>query len=149
MMFSQSLIAIATLALSLSAHAQSATTSAAKKVTCKTGQVTANAKCCGSLCNGTSIRLSADIFYYIALFPIIDTLQEKLFDGSECGEEAHSAVRLSFHDAIGFSLHGGKGDGADGSILAFNKTELMARESSILSFKKAKSNYILSDANAG
>ncbi|KAF5312917.1 hypothetical protein D9619_003812 [Psilocybe cf. subviscida] len=107
MMFSQSLIAIATLALSLSAHAQSATTSAAKKVTCKTGQVTANAKCC-------------------ALFPIIDTLQEKLFDGSECGEEAHSAVRLSFHDAIGFSLHGGKGDGADGSILAFNKTELMA-----------------------
>lgn len=60
----------------------------------------------------------------VALFPAVDFIQENLFDGGECGEEAHSALRLSFHDAIGFSIHGGKGGGADGSILAFNSTEL-------------------------
>ncbi|KJA19724.1 class II peroxidase [Hypholoma sublateritium FD-334 SS-4] len=76
-----------------------------KRVTCASGHVTANAACC-------------------ALFPAVDFLQENLFDGGECGEEAHSALRLSFHDAIGFSIHGGKGGGADGSILAFNSTEL-------------------------
>ena len=76
----------------------------------------------------------------VALFPIVNLLQTELFDGGECGEEAHSALRLAFHDAIGFSIHGvlyllrgivnetqyhtgGKGGGADGSILAFNKTE--------------------------
>ncbi|PPQ85500.1 hypothetical protein CVT25_006580 [Psilocybe cyanescens] len=75
-----------------------------KRVTCASGHVTTNRACC-------------------ALFPIVDMLQEGLFDGNECGEEAHSALRLSFHDAIGFSVHGGKGGGADGSILAFNKTE--------------------------
>ncbi|KAF8965821.1 hypothetical protein BDZ97DRAFT_2086415 [Flammula alnicola] len=75
-----------------------------KRVTCATGQTTANAACC-------------------ALFPVVDFLQTNLFDGGECGEEAHSALRLSFHDAIGFSIHGGKGGGADGSILAFNLTE--------------------------
>ena len=76
-----------------------------KRVTCATGQVTANAACC-------------------KLFPIVDQIQKDLFDGGECGEEAHSALRLSFHDAIGFSIHGGKGNGADGSILVFNSTEL-------------------------
>ncbi|KAF9477501.1 manganese peroxidase 1 [Pholiota conissans] len=76
-----------------------------KRVTCASGHVTANAACC-------------------ALFPVVDKLQSDLFDGAECGEEAHSALRISFHDAIGFSIHGGKGGGADGSILAFNSTEL-------------------------
>jgi len=75
-----------------------------KRVTCSTGQVTAHEACC-------------------ALFPIVENIQTNLFDGGECGEEAHSALRLSFHDAIGFSLHGGKGGGADGSILLFNETE--------------------------
>ena len=42
----------------------------------------------------------------VALFPIVDLLQTELFDGGECGEEAHSALRLSFHDAIGFSTSG-------------------------------------------
>ena len=78
-----------------------------KPVTCSTGQTTSNAACC-------------------KLFPIVDQIQKDLFDGGECGEEAHSALRLSFHDAIGFSIHGGKGNGADGSILAFNSTELKA-----------------------
>nr|BAU36969.1 manganese peroxidase [Pholiota nameko] len=76
-----------------------------KRVTCATGQVTAHEACC-------------------ALFPIVDKLQSDLFDGAECGEEAHSALRIAFHDAIGFSVHGGKGGGADGSILVFNSTEL-------------------------
>uniref|UniRef100_A0A8H7XSS6 Peroxidase n=1 Tax=Psilocybe cubensis TaxID=181762 RepID=A0A8H7XSS6_PSICU len=83
---------------------QVASAALTKHVTCASGHVTANRACC-------------------ALFPIVDMLQEELFDGSECGEEAHSALRLSFHDAIGFSIHGGKGGGADGSVLAFNKTE--------------------------
>ncbi|KAF9555280.1 manganese peroxidase 1 [Agrocybe pediades] len=71
---------------------------------CPTGQTTSNPICC-------------------KLFPIVDQIQKDLFDGGECGEEAHSALRLTFHDAIGFSIHG-SGGGADGSILAFNKTEL-------------------------
>ncbi|KAF9045417.1 manganese peroxidase [Panaeolus papilionaceus] len=76
-----------------------------KSVTCPTGHVTANKACC-------------------VLFPIVENLlQAQLFDGGECGEEAHSALRLSFHDAIGFSKHGGKGGGADGSVLVFNVTE--------------------------
>ncbi|KAF8805284.1 manganese peroxidase [Phlegmacium glaucopus] len=58
-----------------------------------------------------------------ALVPIVQQIQKDLFDGGECGEEAHSALRLAFHDAIGFSIHGGKGGGADGSILVFNATE--------------------------
>ncbi|KIM35377.1 class II peroxidase [Hebeloma cylindrosporum] len=74
-----------------------------KRITCPSGQVTANKACC-------------------ALFPIVDRIQKDLFDGGECGEEAHSALRLAFHDAIGFSING-TGGGADGSILAFNKTE--------------------------
>ncbi|PPQ70002.1 hypothetical protein CVT24_003777 [Panaeolus cyanescens] len=97
------LSAFITLALGATLVSAAATT-ASKGVVCPTGQRTANAACC-------------------ALFPIVDTLQQQLFDGAECGEEAHSALRLSFHDAIGFSIHGGKGGGADGSILAFNTTE--------------------------
>nr|BAU36965.1 manganese peroxidase [Pholiota nameko] len=95
-------ITCAALATAQVAYAAAATT-ANRGHKCPTGQTTANAACC-------------------ALFPIIDTLQQELFDGNECGEEAHSALRLSFHDAIGFSIHG-QGGGADGSILAFNKTE--------------------------
>ncbi|KAF9039996.1 heme peroxidase [Panaeolus papilionaceus] len=60
-----------------------------KGVVCKTGQHTAHAACC-------------------ALFLIVDRLQKDLFDGAQCGEDVHSALRLSFHDAIGFSIHGGK-----------------------------------------
>ncbi|KDR67446.1 hypothetical protein GALMADRAFT_147216 [Galerina marginata CBS 339.88] len=77
----------------------------AAAVTCPGGQVVAN--------KVTSLEL----------FPVIKLLQADLFDGGECGEEAHAALRLAFHDAIGFSTSGGKGGGADGSILAFNKTE--------------------------
>lgn len=51
-------------------------------------------------------EISISHLYLSALFPIVDQIQQDLFDGGECGEEAHSALRLSFHDAIGFSIHG-------------------------------------------
>ncbi|KAF8184680.1 manganese peroxidase 1 [Pholiota molesta] len=95
------LATIVTLALS-AAISNAALT---RRVTCANGQTTTNAVCC-------------------PLFDTVAFLQTNLFDGGECGEEAHSALRLTFHDAIGFSIHGGKGGGADGSILAFNSTEL-------------------------
>ncbi|KAL0954618.1 hypothetical protein HGRIS_003576 [Hohenbuehelia grisea] len=57
-----------------------------------------------------------------ALFPIIDDIQENLFDGGECGEEVHESLRLTFHDAIGFSKTAG-GGGADGSIITFDDVE--------------------------
>ncbi|KAJ6563317.1 putative versatile peroxidase [Mycena vulgaris] len=75
----------------------------AKRVTCATGQTTANAACC-------------------VLFPILDDIQENLFDGGECGEEVHESLRLTFHDAIGFSPTKG-GGGADGSIVTFDEIE--------------------------
>ncbi|EIM81779.1 atypical MnP lacking 1 acidic residue [Stereum hirsutum FP-91666 SS1] len=92
----------AIVALALGA-AQVAKAAPPPKVTCADGNVTANAVCC-------------------QLFPVVANLQQNLFDGAQCGEEAHSALRLSFHDAIGFSLTR-KGGGADGSILVFNATE--------------------------
>lgn len=55
-----------------------------RRVTCADGSVTANAACC-------------------ALFPVIQDLQQNLFDGGECGEEVHESLRLTFHDAIGIS----------------------------------------------
>lgn len=75
-----------------------------RRVACPDGKNTAtNAACC-------------------ALFPILDDIQTNLFDGGECGEEAHEALRLTFHDAIGFSKTRG-GGGADGSIITFSDIE--------------------------
>ncbi|KAK7052082.1 peroxidase [Favolaschia claudopus] len=74
-----------------------------KRVTCSTGHTTANAACC-------------------QLFPILEDIQANLFDGGECGEEVHESLRLTFHDAIGFSPSKG-GGGADGSIFYFDSDE--------------------------
>ncbi|KAJ7489140.1 manganese peroxidase 3 [Mycena latifolia] len=74
-----------------------------KRVTCATGQTTANAACC-------------------VLFPLMDDLQSTLFDNGECGEDVHESLRLTFHDAISFSPTKG-GGGADGSILTFGDIE--------------------------
>ncbi|KJA19705.1 class II peroxidase [Hypholoma sublateritium FD-334 SS-4] len=57
-----------------------------------------------------------------ALFPVVADLTENLFD-NECGDAAHGALRLVFHDAIGISPTLG-GGGADGSIFTFSTTEL-------------------------
>ncbi|KAH9929576.1 manganese peroxidase isozyme precursor [Epithele typhae] len=61
-------------------------------------------------------------------FNVLDDIQANLFDGGECGEEVHESLRLTFHDAIGFSpklFAEGKfgGGGADGSIMAFSDIE--------------------------
>ncbi|KAJ7201749.1 putative versatile peroxidase [Mycena rebaudengoi] len=101
-------IAAVRVANDLSVPEQGAVT---KRVTCATGQTTANAACC-------------------VLFPILADIQENLFDGGECGEEVHESLRLTFHDAIGFSPtratlnHVNSGGGADGSIITFEDTEL-------------------------
>ncbi|KAI0063645.1 manganese peroxidase 3 [Artomyces pyxidatus] len=60
-----------------------------------------------------------------ALFPILEDIQENFFDGGQCGEEVHESLRLTFHDAIGFSLSQGPsgGGGADGSIAVFASVE--------------------------
>ncbi|KAJ7077677.1 heme peroxidase [Mycena belliarum] len=62
-------------------------------------------------------------------YNVLDDIQANLFEGGICGEDAHDALRLSFHDAIGYSpalTRQGKfgGGGADGSLIAFASTEL-------------------------
>ena len=53
----------------------------------------------------------------------MDDLQTNLFDG-QCGEDVHESLRLTFHDAIGFSKSGKlKGTGADGSMILFSEIE--------------------------
>ena len=37
-----------------------------------------------------------------ALFPVMEDLQNNMFR-NECGDEAHEALRMTFHDAIAFS----------------------------------------------
>ncbi|RDB25101.1 Versatile peroxidase VPL1 [Hypsizygus marmoreus] len=111
-----------TVSLLLFASAQVARSGLIKRVACADGVHTVtNAACC-------------------ALFPILDDIQTNLFDGGECGEEArsggmprprvtntadtqvHESLRLTFHDAIGFSFTRG-GGGADGSIITFDEIE--------------------------
>ncbi|KAJ7906848.1 manganese peroxidase 2 [Mycena leptocephala] len=74
-----------------------------RRATCAGGQTVKNAACC-------------------AWFPVLEDILPNLFD-NECGDDAHAALRLTFHDAIGFSPTKG-GGGADGSIIVFNATEL-------------------------
>nr|WCB70286.1 manganese peroxidase MnP1 [Trametes hirsuta] len=96
--------------LAIVAAVQFANAAATRKVTCPDGVHTAsNAACC-------------------ALFPVVEDLQKNLFDGGECGEETHESLRLTFHDAIGFSpalfrQHKFGGGGADGSIITFDNVE--------------------------
>ena len=86
------LVALATMAsgkltltgIAASAHAPFiASVLEQRRVNCPGGGVTANAACC-------------------SLFPIIKDIQENLFE-NECGDNAHEALRLTFHDAIGIS----------------------------------------------
>ena len=66
-----------------------------RRVTCPDGNVVSNKKCC-------------------VLFPVLEDIQKNLFDNGECGEDAHSALRIAFHDAIGFSTKSKK------AYVAFN-----------------------------
>ncbi|KAH7100355.1 heme peroxidase [Auriculariales sp. MPI-PUGE-AT-0066] len=57
-------------------------------------------------------------------YSILDDMQKNLFDEGSCGEEAHEALRLTFHDAVGYStLANFKPGGADGSIITFGDIE--------------------------
>ncbi|VDB94209.1 unnamed protein product [Peniophora sp. CBMAI 1063] len=90
--------------LSIVALATAASAAVTKRVTCPGGGVTANAACC-------------------VLFPVLEDIQANLFD-NECGDNAHEALRLTFHDAIGISkTNSSFGDGADGSFVLFGDIE--------------------------
>ncbi|KAJ7089562.1 manganese-dependent peroxidase [Mycena epipterygia] len=92
--------ALVTLATIRPAHGAS---TPKRRTTCPGGEYVANEACC-------------------AWFPVLDDILPNMFN-NECGDDAHGALRLVFHDAIGFSPSGG-GGGADGSIIVFNDTEL-------------------------
>ncbi|KAJ7582953.1 heme peroxidase, partial [Mycena floridula] len=78
--------------------------------TCSKGRTAKHAQCC-------------------VWYDVLDDIQENLFEGGQCDEVAHDALRLVFHDAIGWSpalfaqgIFGG--GGADGSIMKFSDIEL-------------------------
>ncbi|RPD53187.1 manganese peroxidase isozyme precursor [Lentinus tigrinus ALCF2SS1-6] len=93
----------------LVALAIAATAAPNRLATCSNGRTATHEACC-------------------VWFDVLDDLQTNLFDGGECGEEVHESLRLTFHDAIGFSpklFSEGKfgGLGADGSIMHFAEIE--------------------------
>ncbi|KAJ6615065.1 manganese peroxidase isozyme 2 precursor [Mycena sp. CBHHK59/15] len=93
------LLALLSLAASVSAAP------AASDAVCPDGTRVGNAACC-------------------AFIPLAQDLQENLFQ-NECGEDAHEALRLVFHDSIAISqkLGPSAGGGADGSVLLFPTIE--------------------------
>ncbi|KAJ7775808.1 putative peroxidase [Mycena olivaceomarginata] len=90
------------------AYLASIATVGASRTTCSKGRTAAIATCC-------------------VWYDVLDDLQTNLFEG-KCGDDAHDALRLSFHDAIGFSrkdqskclinVH------LDGSLIKFADIEL-------------------------
>ncbi|KAF8145706.1 Mn peroxidase MNP3 [Mycena galopus ATCC 62051] len=77
-----------------------------RRVTCLDGSTTSNEACC-------------------ALFPVLEDIQANMFADDGCADAAHTALRVAFHDAIGFSTSDpSTGTGADGSIFIFGTTEL-------------------------
>jgi len=76
------------------------------RAVCPDGTTVTNAACC-------------------ALVPVLDDILTNMFDDDNCGDAAHTSLRVSFHDAIGFSNSDpSMGTGADGSIFIFGETEL-------------------------
>ncbi|KAI0737537.1 manganese peroxidase [Daedaleopsis nitida] len=105
-MFSKAFFSLVVLAASVTAAVPPVT----RRATCSNGKTTANDACC-------------------VWFDVLDDIQANLFHGGECGEEAHEALRLTFHDALAFSpalTAAGQfgGGGADGSIIAHSDVEL-------------------------
>ncbi|KAJ7890376.1 putative versatile peroxidase [Mycena leptocephala] len=80
------------------------------RAACSKGRTAASATCC-------------------VWYDVLDDIQANLFEGGQCGDDAHDALRLSFHDAIGYSPNLKRqnqfgGDGADGSLIKFADPEL-------------------------
>ncbi|KAJ7692372.1 manganese peroxidase isozyme precursor [Mycena rosella] len=76
------------------------------RVVCPDGNTVSNEACC-------------------ALFPVLEDIQTSMFADEDCSDAAHTALRVAFHDAIGFSnSNPSMGTGADGSIFIFAETEL-------------------------
>ncbi|KAI0061053.1 manganese peroxidase isozyme precursor [Artomyces pyxidatus] len=122
----KALFALAALAATVAAAPQ-------PRAVCSEGRVVSNAACC-------------------VWFDVFDDIQENLFD-NECGEDVHESLRLTFHDAIGFSKnlteHGQfGGGGADGSIMAFSEIETNFRQ--CLDFTSSQPDeFFFTDANIG
>nr|AAZ14938.1 peroxidase [Coprinellus disseminatus] len=81
-----------------------------KRATCPGGQTVDDAQCC-------------------VWFDVLDDLQTNLFNGAKCENGVHKALRLQFHDSIGFSpalTASGQfgGGGSDGSIIEHDNIEL-------------------------
>ncbi|OCH84095.1 manganese peroxidase precursor [Obba rivulosa] len=78
---------------------------AAPTTTCSDGTVVSNSVCCDFI-------------------PLAQDLQDTIFM-NDCGEDAHEAIRLTFHDAVAISrsLGPAAGGGADGSMLLFPTVE--------------------------
>ncbi|TDL20863.1 manganese peroxidase 2 [Rickenella mellea] len=93
------------LSLALVALATAASAANFRRVACPDGVNTAvNEACC--------------VFHTLR-----DQLQANAFE-NQCGEEVHEVLRLTFHDAIGFSKSGAlAGGGADGSMILFDSIE--------------------------
>ncbi|KAF5392548.1 hypothetical protein D9757_002179 [Collybiopsis confluens] len=106
------------LALASSVHSAPATTSA----TCSDGTVVGHAICCDFI--PVWFTIHPNHLYALIVAQLAKDLAENLFE-NECGETAHEVLRLSFHDAIGFSQSLGHkaGGGADGSMLIFPDVE--------------------------
>ncbi|KAF7377245.1 Peroxidase [Mycena sanguinolenta] len=108
----------------LAALATASDAALTRRVVCPDGNTVTNEACC-------------------ALFPVLEDIQANMFDLDEpCGDAAHTALRVAFHDAIGFSntqpsfgyeiispspdttADHQDSTGADGSIFIFAETEL-------------------------
>ncbi|KAF8194461.1 lignin peroxidase [Mycena galopus ATCC 62051] len=90
----------------LAALATLSNAAAPHRATCPDGNTVTNAACC-------------------ALFPVLEDIQTNMFADDDCSDAAHTALRVAFHDAIGFSkTKPSFGTGADGSIFIFAETEL-------------------------
>ncbi|KAJ7021198.1 manganese peroxidase 1 precursor [Mycena alexandri] len=77
-----------------------------RRVACPDGNMVSNEACC-------------------VLFPVLEDIQTNMFADDDCSDAAHTALRVAFHDAIGFSKSDPSfGTGADGSIFMFAETEL-------------------------
>ncbi|KAI0717892.1 hypothetical protein C8T65DRAFT_827935 [Cerioporus squamosus] len=101
-MFAKAILPVLSFALLASAAPPTA-----KRATYDNGHTTNDAKCC-------------------VWFDVLDDIQstDGLFEGGQCGEEAHESLRLTFHDAIGYSPSLAAEEPVHGSIVAHSDVEM-------------------------